>query len=232
MLFHEELIQHRKEKGMTQEELAERLSVSRQTVSKWENGECMPDADKFIRLADILEVSLDELAGREVEVKPIVLPAPELPKPGKRLSRLLTAAAACLILALGGFALGRWVLPAQTEPAAVQPLLPQTLTVRDLKFFHQDDEWAEWEEWEVACSFVSNVSVDGTLFLYQEEKESEPTAVPVRYENGVQRSGVLPRGVFSRAVFVITADGQERSVLLATDIEITAGSYGYIPAEE
>ena len=233
MLFHEELIQHRKEKGMTQEELSERLSVSRQTVSKWENGECMPDADKFIRLADILEISLDELAGREVEVKPIVLPAPELPKPGKRLPRLLAASAACLILALGGFALGRWVLPAQTEPAAVQPLLPQTLTVRDLKFFHrQVDEWAELEEWEVACSFVSNVSVDGTLYLYQEEKDSEPTAVPVRYENGVQRSGVLPRGVFSRAVFVITADGQERSVLLATDIEITAGSYGYIPAEE
>lgn len=68
---------------MTQEELADRLSVSRQTVSKWENGECMPEADKFIRLSDILEISLDELGGREVEVEPIVLPAPELPQPEK-----------------------------------------------------------------------------------------------------------------------------------------------------
>ena len=40
LLFHEKLIQRRKEKGMTQEELAEQLYVSRQTVSKWENGEC------------------------------------------------------------------------------------------------------------------------------------------------------------------------------------------------
>ncbi len=94
MLFNEKLIQHRKERGMTQEELADRLSVSRQTVSKWENGECMPDAEKFIRLSDILGISLDELVGREAEVAPIVLPAPELPQPGKKLRRLLAVAAA------------------------------------------------------------------------------------------------------------------------------------------
>ncbi len=77
MLFHEKLIQRRKEKGMTQEELAEQLCISRQTVSKWENGECMPDADKFIRLSDILEISLDELAGRETGAEPAAAGIPQ-----------------------------------------------------------------------------------------------------------------------------------------------------------
>ena len=53
MLFNEKLIRRRKERGLTQEELADHLSVSRQTVSKWENGDCMPDVDKFIRLSDL-----------------------------------------------------------------------------------------------------------------------------------------------------------------------------------
>ena len=75
MLFNEKLIRRRRERGMTQEDLAECLSVSRQTVSKWENGECMPDTDKFIRLSDVLEMSLDELAGREEAVEPAVPPA-------------------------------------------------------------------------------------------------------------------------------------------------------------
>ena len=118
MLFHEKLIQRRKERGMTQEDLAACLSVSRQTVSKWENGECMPDADKFIRLSDILEISLDELAGREVEVAPIVLPAPEVPQPKKKLFRWMAAAAVCLVIGAGCFAAGRYLFPKQA-PAPV-----------------------------------------------------------------------------------------------------------------
>ena len=130
MLFNEKLIQRRKERGMTQEELADRLSVSRQTVSKWENGDCMPDADKFIRLSDILEISLDELAGREVEVEPIVLPAPEVPMPGKKLRRLLAAAAACLIIGAACFCLGRYVFPKADPGAAAQsPALESQLLV-------------------------------------------------------------------------------------------------------
>ena len=64
MLFNEKLIRRRKERGLTQEELADHLSVSRQTVSKWENGDCMPDVDKFIRLSDLLEISPDKTAQR------------------------------------------------------------------------------------------------------------------------------------------------------------------------
>lgn len=53
----------RKAKGLSQQELAERLHVVRQTVSKWEQGLSVPDADLLVRLTDCLEVSVGELLG-------------------------------------------------------------------------------------------------------------------------------------------------------------------------
>ena len=53
----------RKARGLSQQELAERLHVVRQTVSKWEQGLSVPDADMLVRLAECLEVSVEELLG-------------------------------------------------------------------------------------------------------------------------------------------------------------------------
>jgi len=61
------LITLRKTKGFSQEELAVRLNVVRQTVSKWEKGLSVPDADLLIALADIFEVSVSELLGERIE---------------------------------------------------------------------------------------------------------------------------------------------------------------------
>lgn len=57
----EQLKKYRTERGMTQEELAEKLFVSRQAISKWEKGEANPDLENVVKLAEIFEVSLDEL---------------------------------------------------------------------------------------------------------------------------------------------------------------------------
>lgn len=59
----------RKNKGYTQEELAIRLHVVRQTISKWEKGISVPDAETLQRLADVLEVSVSELLGMPIEEK-------------------------------------------------------------------------------------------------------------------------------------------------------------------
>ena len=61
------IFQKREEKNMTQEELAEKLNVARQTVSKWETGETMPDVDSLKKLAILLEFSIDEALGTQVE---------------------------------------------------------------------------------------------------------------------------------------------------------------------
>ena len=59
----------RKSKGLTQEELAIRLNVVRQTVSKWEKGYSVPDAELLQRLADVLEVDVKQLLGANIDAQ-------------------------------------------------------------------------------------------------------------------------------------------------------------------
>ena len=51
----------RKEAGMKQYELAEKLNITRQSISKYETGECFPDISIVIQIADVFGVTLDEL---------------------------------------------------------------------------------------------------------------------------------------------------------------------------
>lgn len=66
-MFSEKLKTIRKTKGLTQEELAGKLNVVRQTVSKWEKGLSVPDADMLIKIAEIFEISVSELLGANLE---------------------------------------------------------------------------------------------------------------------------------------------------------------------
>ena len=67
MSFAENLKQIRKEYHLSQEDLAELLDVSRQAVSKWEQGEGYPEVEKLLMLAKKLHVSLDVLMSTELE---------------------------------------------------------------------------------------------------------------------------------------------------------------------
>lgn len=60
-MFKDNLTELRKMHGMTQEELAAKLEVSRQTVSKWEIGESLPDIEKSRTIAELFNVTLDDL---------------------------------------------------------------------------------------------------------------------------------------------------------------------------
>lgn len=64
MKLSENIQKFRKKKGFSQEKLAEKCQVSRQAIAKWENGESVPTIGKLIFLADLYELSLDELVGR------------------------------------------------------------------------------------------------------------------------------------------------------------------------
>lgn len=61
MKFSEKLMNLRKSKGMSQEDLAIKLNVTRQTVSKWESDQTTPDMNKLIEISKLFEISLDEL---------------------------------------------------------------------------------------------------------------------------------------------------------------------------
>lgn len=67
-MFNENLKLYRKEKGLSQEQLALKLNVVRQTISKWEKGLSIPDAELLTKLAEILDVSVSDLLGTKIEV--------------------------------------------------------------------------------------------------------------------------------------------------------------------
>lgn len=66
-MFNENLRELRKSKGFTQEELATKINVVRQTVSKWEKGLSVPDADSLQKIADVLDVEVSQLLGAKIE---------------------------------------------------------------------------------------------------------------------------------------------------------------------
>ena len=61
------IYEHRKKLGLSQEQLAEKIGVSRQTISKWELGETSPDIKQAQMLSQIFNVSLDELTGNDTK---------------------------------------------------------------------------------------------------------------------------------------------------------------------
>lgn len=67
MEFGEKLLKLRKEKGFSQETLAEQLNTSRQAISKWENGQGFPETDKLMMIGNIFDVSIDYLLKDSVE---------------------------------------------------------------------------------------------------------------------------------------------------------------------
>ena len=71
MKFSEQLVKLRKEKGISQEALAEVIGVSRQAISKWETGATQPEMSNIIRLCAILEVSPNVLFGQEEPEEPV-----------------------------------------------------------------------------------------------------------------------------------------------------------------
>lgn len=67
-MFSENLKTLRKEKEFSQEQLATRLNVVRQTVSKWEKGISVPDAELLVKLAEVLDVTVSDLLGKKIEI--------------------------------------------------------------------------------------------------------------------------------------------------------------------
>ena len=85
-MFRDNLVRLRKLNRMTQEDVAEKVGVTRQAIAKWESGETVPDLDKCRLLADVFGVSLDDLANYKAEENLGL----DLPPKGKHLFGIVT----------------------------------------------------------------------------------------------------------------------------------------------
>lgn len=101
MTFSDKLIALRKKAGWSQEELAERLNVSRQSVSKWESAQSMPDIDKILQLSSLFSVTTDcLLKDTQDDTQPAAAETPS-PLPRVTLTQALCIVSPIPLLALG-----------------------------------------------------------------------------------------------------------------------------------
>lgn len=204
MRFEERLLEIRKSCGMSQEALAEKVGVSRQAVSKWETGEALPDYAKLIALADTLEVSLDDLCGREPRVEN--MPTTVTENPEKKQKVWVTALSIIAVLIVG--VVGLLVLNL-SDHAAEEPQrkLPEEFSVKDVSFNYVEGEGLHFQ-------FVPRVTGKGYTYHLQvswfDGSAEYVKAAEAEYAHGVC-SGVielepLPEGY---EVYFVISNGFE-----------------------
>lgn len=81
----EKIITMRNEKNLSQEQLAEKLNVTRQTISNWENGKFYPDIDSLVNLSKYFNVSLDDLLSYDEKVLDYLKDSTDIVKSNKNI---------------------------------------------------------------------------------------------------------------------------------------------------
>ena len=215
MNFSEILIQRRKQLGLSQESLAEKIQVSRQAVSKWETGEAMPDMTKLIALADALEMTLDALCGRTFPAQASNQSAPAKPVPKRRtwVPWVLSAALllCCVVLLLN---------------AANSLYLPDGISVSSVRFSQEDGGFLSYR------FFPSVVGDDYTYQIVFSGEKLQPQTFGAAFADGMcSGTAYLPHDTYS--VSVVISDGETPYLVpVATDLKMHPdGSVGWMPVE-
>ena len=219
-MFNENLSKVRKERGLTQEALAIKLNVVRQTVSKWEKGTAVPDADTLCRIADALDVSIAALLGdpKYEEQQDTAAIAKALAQINEQLAVKNRHTATvwkilCLIsLIIAGILLGKAIWETNREDSAIR--LPDIIKASSVSFSCNSEE--------LTCSFVpsiGNKDISYTVTLNCSDKSIPGATVTAQYNNGIctasfDRSKLFGDAGYS-AVLSIDYCGDVRNVTLA-----------------
>lgn len=98
MDFGHKIIEMRKKKKLSQEQLAEKLNVSRQTISNWENGKFYPDIDALVKISNFFSISLDDLLNYDTNIIKYLKESSDTVKSNKKLLYAISLNILLLIL--------------------------------------------------------------------------------------------------------------------------------------
>ena len=153
MSFTEKMIELRKQNGLSQQDLADRLGVSRQAISRWETGAVQPLADSVKSLAQVFQVSTDYLLNDDLDTPtppPTAQPAPpqEKPKSARKHRKwflaLAALAAAAVLVLVTAVATAYYLQWKERQPVSMYDLPRETAeeSIRDRSIItFSFDEW-------------------------------------------------------------------------------------------
>ena len=230
MDFKDSLQALRREKGLSQEQLAEMLGISRQAISKWETGDAMPDLPKLLKLSEALNVSLDTLCGIECS-DTCTESKTGTPKKFKSLL-IIPGISLCLLLLVSAFFLGKWFveswltndIPAAAAPEIVEddpvsalPPLPDVIEVSGVRF--------QYNGYNLYYEFTPSVIGEGYSYqLTLSGRYRAKTYDVVDPSGGVCTGLIYDPNYDSYNVTVMISNGKEsRAVNIASNLDFSAG---------
>jgi transcriptional regulator with XRE-family HTH domain len=218
MEFKTHLVQARKAHGLSQEQLAAQVGVSRQAVSKWETGDTLPDLPKLLILAEVLNISIDALCGREI---PTDLPTSEKNKaPKKPRLRKPLAVLLCILLMLSGSFFAGMQFGGASKPTEFPvPPLPETVSFTGVFF--------SVGEGGLLYQFVPSIA--GEAYSYQitfNGYDSASHTFDAPYRGGICTDTIALSESDSYSVTLVVSNGQDsRAALVASNLNFSSGSH-------
>ncbi|MBQ7873819.1 MAG: helix-turn-helix transcriptional regulator [Oscillospiraceae bacterium] len=176
MEFYERLTAARKAKGFSQEDLAAKLDISRQAVSKWENGTAQPEMSNIIKLCEALEITPNELFGYEsVPEEPLKKSESPETKRIRAIIIIFVIAAASLV----NIVFIKAILPERTEPQIEYIISEFTAGSFNWEFIQNVGR-----NKQLSASYSPSISGSDCVFSITLAYDGKSFSVPAEYSNG------------------------------------------------
>lgn len=174
MKFNEKLLDLRKKKGWSQEELGYKLEVSRQTISKWEAGQTTPELEKLVKLSEIFEITVDELIKDDNKISNKVENEIDNNIKSKKMKKKSKLKIIILVILLGVLICYAIIVAYRIKIIfSVENILGETLQkynyLNITRYTSRDDDYSNFEILRFENNNISKYKVDNRDIVYYEE---------------------------------------------------------------